>query len=112
MFKIFKTIKKPVKHTYPFDVEKAYIYHRQGLMTGASCEIQTSPDDLIQVYSYSKPVSELEDGMRDRGATVYFVGLKAGTAQVDVITYYPTCPKRVISFKLEVSEDGKVTKIE
>jgi len=112
VFKLFKMLKKPVKKTYPFDVEKAYRYRRPGLMTGASCRFEIKPEGALEHYSYPIPVPEMECGMRDRGANVYFVGLKAGTAQVDIITHYPTCPEEVESFILQVAEDGTVTKVE
>ncbi len=112
MLKFFKMIKKPVEKTYPFDVEKAYLYRRPGLMTGASCRIDIKPEGVLEYYSYPVPPREMECGMRDRGADIYFAGLKEGMAQVNIITHYPTCPEETESFTLQVESDGRVTKTE
>lgn len=112
MFKFFKKGKMPEKKVYPFDVEKAYYYRRSGLMAGANCSIEIKPEGVIEHYSYPIPVPEMECGMRDRGADVYFVGIKPGVVQVDIVTHYPTCPEEEKSLTLQVAEDGTVTKVE
>ncbi|MBQ3195498.1 MAG: hypothetical protein IJB65_03425 [Clostridia bacterium] len=112
MFKLFRMKKKPFKKKLPFDEEKAYLYRRTGIMTGGGCRIKVTPEDLLEVYSYPIPVPENECGMRDKGANIYFVGLKTGKATVELVYTYPTCPEDTESFTLRVTEDGRVTKAE
>lgn len=95
---------------YPFDTEKAYYMSRGGIMTGGSFGIETSPEGIVEVYSYPKPVPEHEDGMRDKGADIFFVGSKPGTVTVTATEYYPTARPESFSFVLVVDEDLRVSK--
>ena len=96
---------------YPFDTEKAYYMSRGGIMAGGSFGIETSPEGIVEVYSYSKPVPEHEDGMRDKGADIFFVGLKPGKTTVTATEYYPTSIPDSFSFVLFVDENLRVSKV-
>ena len=50
--------------------------------------------------------------MRDRGADLYFVGLKEGEVEVTFTYKYPTCEPEQYTLKLKVAEDLTVTKIQ
>ena len=106
---LFGCSKKP---EYPFDVEKAYFYSRSGVIAGGDFRLELSPEGVVKYYSYTKPVSENESGMRDRGADVYFVGLKEGRVEVKAIYEYPTCPPEENTFILNVAENLTVTKMD
>lgn len=104
-----KTEKEP---EYPFDTEKAYYMRRGGVMAGGRYKIETSPEGIVEVYSYSIPVPEYEGGMKDKGADIYFVGLKPGEVTVTATEYFPTWEPESNSFVLIVDEDLVVTKKE
>ena len=104
-----KTEKAP---EYPFEVEKAFYMSRSGIMAGGSYSIKTEPEGRVEVYSYIEPVPDGEDGMRDKGASIYFVGLEPGEVTVTVTKHYPTCPDVEQCFVLVVAEDLSVTKKE
>ena len=97
---------------YPFDKEKAYYYSRQGVIAGGGFHLTCNPEDVVEYYSYVKPVPEYEAGMRDRGADIYFVGLRVGVVEVTEIFKYPTCPDEVSTFTLVIDKDLKVTRID
>ena len=97
---------------YPFDKEKAYYYSRQGVIAGGGFHLTFNPEDVVEYYSYVKPVPEYEAGMRDRGADIYFVGLKEGRVEVTATFEYPTCEDEVYIFTLNVDENLCVTKID
>lgn len=113
MFGMFATLfgcsKEP---EYPFDKEKAYCYSRQGVIAGGGFHLKFNPEGIVEYYSYVKPVPENEAGMRDRGADIYFVGLKEGKVEVTATYKYPTCPNEVYTFTLNVAQDLSVTKID
>ena len=72
-------------------------------------------DEVLQINdsgdnSYVEPVPDGEDGMRDKGASIYFVGAEPGEVTVTVTKHYPTCPDDEQSFVLVVAEDLSVTK--
>lgn len=100
-----KADKKP---DYPFDTEKAYYQRRGGIMAGGSYKIETEPEGVVEVYSYSVPVPEHEDGMKDKGADIFFVGIKPGKVTVTETKLFPTCPPESFSFVLVVDENLKV----
>lgn len=106
---LFGCSKKP---EYPFDKEKAYCYSRQGVIAGGSFHLKFNPEGIVEYYSYVKPVPENECGMRDRGADIYFVGLKEGRVEVKAIYEYPTCPPEENTFILNVAENLTVTKMD
>ena len=95
---------------YPFDVTKAYCYHRSGVIAGGDCEVTVEPEDVVIMYTYTKPVSEDECGMSDKGADIYFVGLKEGKAEVTVTFHFPTTESYSTTFSLNVDENLNVTK--
>ena len=97
---------------YPFDKEKAYYYSRQGVIAGGGFHLNFNPEDVVEYYSYVKSVPEYEEGMRDRGADIYFVGLKEGRVEVTATFEYPTCEDEVYIFTLNVDENLCVTKID
>ncbi|MBE6900702.1 MAG: hypothetical protein E7479_08615 [Ruminococcaceae bacterium] len=99
---------KTKKPDYPFDAEKAYHQSRSGLMAGADYVIKTEPEGIVEVYSYSKPVDDDGDGMRDRGADIFYVGTSPGETKVTVTKRYPTCLPEEFSFLLCVGEDLSV----
>ena len=70
---------------YPFDKEKAYYYSRQGVIAGGGFYMKFNPEGVVEYYSYVRPTPENECGMRDRGADMYFVGLKEGRVEVTAI---------------------------
>lgn len=96
---------------YPFIKEKAYCYTRQGVIAGGGFYLYFTPTDIVEYYSYVKPVLEFECGMRDKGAEIYFVGLKKGRVEVRAVYKYPTCEPEEFTFTLDVAEDLTVTKI-
>lgn len=100
------------KTEYPFDKEKAYHYFRHGVISGGNFHLTYNPENIIECYSYVKPVPEMECGMRDRGADLYFVGLQKGEVDVTFIYEYPTCEPEKYTLKLKVFEDLSVTKKE
>ena len=97
---------------YPFDKEKAYYYSRSGVIAGGDFSMKFSPEGVVEYYSYTRPVSEYECGMRDRGADIYFVGLKEGRVEVTAVYKYPTCDPEEHTFTLNVDENLRVTKID
>jgi len=99
------------KTEYPFDKEKAYHYPRQGVIAGGSFRLTFEPEKIVECYSYVKPVPEDECGMKDRGADLYFVGLKEGKVKATLIYKYPTCEPEYDTLNLEVTKDLKVTRI-
>ena len=104
-----KTEKAP---EYPFDTEKAYYQRRGGVMAGGRFEIKTDPEGIVEVYSYPIPVPEHEDGMKDKGAHIFFVGITPGEVTVTEIEHYPTSLPDETSFVLSVDENLCVTKKE
>lgn len=106
---LFGCNKKP---EYPFDTEKAYCFSREGVIAGGNFRLAFSPEGVVEYYSYVKPPPEDEAGMRDRGADVYFVGLKEGRVEVKAIYEYPTCPHEENTFILNVAENLTVTKMD
>ena len=100
------------KTEYPFDKEKAYHYFRQGVISGGSVHLTYNPENIVECYSYVKPVPENECGMKDKGADLYFVGLQEGEVEVTFIYKYPTCEPEEYILTLKVSEDFSVTKKE
>lgn len=104
-----KADKKP---DYPFDTEKAYYQRRGGVMAGGSYKIETEPEGVVEVYSYPIPVPEHEDGMKDKGADIFFVGIKPGEVTVTETEIFPTCPPESFSFVLLVDEELRVVKKE
>ena len=102
-----KTDKKP---DYPFDTEKAYYQRRGGVMAGGRYEIETEPEGVVEVYSYPIPVPEHEDGMKDKGADIFFVGITPGEFTVTVTEILPTCPPESFSFVLVVDENLSVSR--
>ena len=97
---------------YPFDVEKAYRMSRGGIIAGGSYEIKTDPEGIVEVYSYPEKPPKNEGGMSDKGADIYFVGIKQGRTVVTVKKFYPTAKPEEFSFGLSVSEDLRVSKME
>lgn len=106
---LFGCNKKP---EYPFDTEKAYCYSRQGVIAGGGFRLNFNPEGVVEYYSYVKPTPENECGMRDRGADIYFVGLKEGIVEVTAVFEYPTCEDEEYTFILNVDKDLSVTKID
>ncbi len=102
-----KTEKAP---EYPFDTEKAYYHRRGGVIAGGSYVIETEPEGIVEVYSYSIPVPEDEVGMKDKGADIYYVGLKPGEVTVTETEFFPTCPPESFSFVLVVDENLSVSR--
>lgn len=100
------------KVEYPFDKDKAYYYCRQGVIAGGSFYMSFNPEEIVECYSYVKPVPEYECGMRDKGADLYFVGLKEGEVEVTFVYKYPTCEPEEYTFTLKVDEDLTVTRID
>ncbi|MBQ2972187.1 MAG: hypothetical protein IJE16_06530 [Ruminococcus sp.] len=98
------------KPEYPFDTQKAYCYHRQGVIAGGNCLIELSDTQIVQYYSYPVPVPENECGMKDRGADIYFVGLTPGKVEVTLTYTYPTCESESETLVLTVAQDLSVTK--
>ena len=98
------------KTEYPFDKEKAYHYSRQGVISGGGFNLTFSPEGIVECYSYVKPVIENECGMRDRGADLYFVGIKEGEVKVTLTYKYPTCEPEHDTFTLSVNKDLIVRK--
>ena len=93
----------------PFDAEKAYVRRRGGVMAGGNIRYTFSREGVVKLYSKVDPAPENECGMRDKGATLYFVGLKEGEVTVTETEYYPTCPPESAEFTLSVSADLTVT---
>ena len=101
-----KTEKAP---EYPFDTEKAYCISRGGIIAGGSYEIKTEPEGKVKIYSYIIPAPEGEDGMKDSGANIYFVGIEPGEVTVTVNEYYPSAEPEKYSFTLVIAEDLSVS---
>lgn len=106
---LFGCNKKP---EYPFDKEKAYHYPRQGVIAGGSFQLKFNPEGIVEYYSYVKQAPENECGMKDKGADIYFVGLKKGKVEVTAVYKYPTCEPEEYTFTLNVDKVLCVTKIE
>lgn len=97
---------------YPFDTEKAYYISRGGIIAGGNYEIKTNPEGIAKVYSYPEKPLKNEGGMKDKGADIYFVGIKPGKTVVTVTKSYPTAKQEEFSFVLSVSEDLRVSRME
>lgn len=100
------------KTEYPFDKEKAYYYSREGVIAGGNFHLSYNPENIVECYSYVKPIPENEGGMRDKGADLYFVGLNKGEVEVTFTYEYPTCEPEQYTLTLKVAEDLTVTKID
>lgn len=96
--------------SYPFDVQKAYCFSRRGIIAGGNFSITLEPQGIVEYHSYPKSASRQEGGMKDKGADIFFTGLKEGTVQVTVVYTYPTSPPDEYTFTLRVAEDLSVTK--
>ena len=92
-----------------FDPKKAYHMKRSGIISGGSYEIKTEPEGKVKIYSYIIPAPEDEDGMKDSGADIYFVGLEPGKVTVTVKENYPAGESEEYSFLLAVEEDLSVS---
>ena len=106
---LFGCNKKP---EYPFDKEKAYYYSRQGVVAGGGFHLNFNPEGVVEYYNYVTPPPENECGMRDRGADIYFVGLKEGKVEVIATFEYPTCEDEEYTFTLNVDNDLCVTRLD
>lgn len=106
---LFGCSKKP---EYPFDKEKAYCHSRQGVIAGGGFSLKFNPEGIVEYYSYVKPIPKDECGMKDKGADIYFVGLKEGRVEVTAIFKYPTCEDEEYTFILNVDENLCVTKVD
>ncbi len=95
--------------SYPFDVAKAYHTTRTGIIAGGSISYTFSEDGIVTYYEYPKYPPENECGMRDRGADVYFVGLKPGAVTVTMTERSPVGDNESLSFELVVDDDLRVT---
>ncbi len=111
LLSFFGCKKEPPAPSYPFDTGKAYLYRRAGIMAGGSVCYTFSEDGIVTVYEYPQYPPEDECGMRDRGADVYFVGLKSGAVTVTITEHFPTCEDETCSFTLVVDEDLRVSMI-
>lgn len=97
---------------YPFDVDKAYCYTRAGVIAGGNFYMEFDKENIVDYHSYTTPVPKYECGMKDKGAQIYFVGLKEGTVTVTAVFEYPTCEPEEYSFTLKVSDDLSVSLID
>ena len=79
-------------------------------MSGGSCSLEIVPSDVVICYEEVIPAVPSEDGMSDRGAYLYFVAKKEGTAQVSITFYYPTCEDEKQEFTLRVDKDLNVSR--
>lgn len=95
--------------TYPFDIHKAYRTIRTGIIAGGSIRYSFDDDGVVTYYEYPRYPPENECGMRDRGAEVFFVGLKPGTVTVTVTEQSPVGDKDEYTFRLTVDEELRVT---
>lgn len=110
MAKLSRKAEKEEK-SYPFDVEKAYHLRRGGIMAGGRVSYSYSEDGVVKHLSYEIRPPENECGMRDKGADVYFIGLKEGSTVVTMTWHYPTCEDETEQFTLKVDANFTVTKI-
>ena len=97
---------------FPFDVNKAYLHSRIGIIAGSNCKVSVEPEDIVKVYEYVDYPAQDQCGMQDNGADIYFEGLKPGEAKVTLSYTYPTMEPEEIIFTLKVSEDLTVAKSE
>lgn len=98
------------KPEFPFDTTKAYCYHRKGVIAGGNCNISVEPQGVVKYYSYPEYPSGYESGMKDKGADIYFVGLKEGKVKVTLEYSFPTTTASVDVFILEVDKELNVSK--
>ncbi len=101
---------KDKKPEYPFCKEKAFYFFRQGVIAGGRVRLTLEPEGIVEHYSYVRPAAENECGMKDRGADIYFAGLREGRVKVTITYGYPTCEDETETFTLEVDKDLVVTK--
>ncbi len=101
-----------MRRKLPFDKEKAYYYRRQGVIAGGDFRIIISPSDVVECFEEIISVKKFEDGMRDRGAHLYFAGKKEGTAEVTLTFFYPTCEPEDLTFTLNVDKNLNVTEVD
>ena len=94
---------------YPFDAEKAYHMSRGGIIAGGSYKIKTDPEGIVEIFSYPEKPPKSEGGMKDKGAEIYFSGIRPGKTVVTVTKSYPTAKQEEFSFVLLVSEDLSVS---
>jgi len=66
---------------------------------------------IVDYDSYVHKVPENEVGMTDKGADIYFVGLKESGVEVTATFEYPSCEDEEYTFILNVDKDFCVTKI-
>lgn len=102
----------PTVPEFPFDTAKSYYYRRRGAIAGGNCILSVEPQGIVEHYSYVEYPSEHECGMKDKGADIYFVGLKEGEVKVTLEYQYPTTDSYFVEFVLLVDETLKVTKVE
>ena len=96
--------------TYPFDIEKAYHTTRPGIIAGGRIFYTFSEEGAMTYYEYPEYPPKYEGGMRDRGAQVYFVGLRPGTVTVTMNEISPVGDRDSDSFDLIVDDDLRVTR--
>ncbi len=97
-----------MKKKFSFDKEKAFYFRRQGVIAGGSFSMHITPSDVVECYEEIISVKKFEDGMKDRGAHMYFAGKKEGTALVTMKFFYPTCEAEELVLKLNVAKDLRV----
>lgn len=101
--------KTPQKQDYPFDTAKAYCYRRSGVISGGNCRLTAEPQGIVTYYSYVKYPPENECGMKDKGADIFFVGLKEGKVKITLEYMYPTTESDFEEFTLSVDSALNVT---
>lgn len=107
---LFKRNNDEIKEELPFDTDRSYVMHREGIIAGGGVSYSFSEEGVVSLYSCVKEAPEDEDGMRDLGATLYFAGLREGEVTVTVTERYPTCENEEYSFVLNVDSDLRVTR--
>lgn len=98
--------------SYPFDIDKAYHTTRTGIIAGGRISYAFSENGVVTYYEYPEYPPVNECGMRDRGADIYFVGLKTGTVTVTMTERSPVGDDESRSFELVVDNDLRVSKAE
>ena len=101
-----------MKNKCSFDKEKAFYFRRRGVIAGGRFSMQITPSDVVECFEEIIPVNAFEDGMKDRGAHMYFAGKKEGTAIVTMFFHYPTCKPEELILKLKVDEHLRVDSVE
>ncbi len=97
----------------PFNRKKAFLFRRDRVIAGGSCEVKISDNSVLEFYEETDYPDNGEVGVADHGADLYFVGCRQGESDVCVTTYlFNGEEESSNSFRLRVDENLVVSRVD